>query len=423
MRQLYSISVSLYNIFLRLVSFFNQKARDWFYGRREIFTKLSDVFTPHHAGEQPAPIIWIHCASLGEYEQGRPIIQDIKKKFPGFIILLTFFSPSGYNNKANSSEADYVFYLPIDSLKNARRFIKIVSPSLAIFVKYEFWYNYLNELFKNKIPVYTVSAIFRPDQHFFKWYGGWFRTHLRKINRIFVQDSESAELLNMIDINNVTVSGDTRFDRVSTIADGEFNLHEISDFTKDIPTIVAGSTWPPDEELLSKLYEKLKGRIRIIIAPHEVNSHHINELKNRFKGSVVLYSEFNDNSKVGKDILIIDSIGLLSKLYHYATITYVGGGFGVGIHNTLEAAVYGKPVLFGPNYRKFKEANELVHFSGAVPITSASELIDTVSSFLDSPEKLMSYSDAAGNYVKERKGATELVMKEIENYISEVISS
>lgn len=421
MRLLYSICIGLYFLLLRVVALFNHKARAWFYGRKELFTKLDEVFNTLNADENPSPVIWIHCASLGEYEQGRPIIQEIKKCFPGFVVLLTFFSPSGYNNRASNSEADYVFYLPIDTRRNARKFIRTVSPSLAIFVKYEFWYNYLNELYLNKIPVFTVSAIFRPEQHFFKWYGAWFRNHLRHINKIFVQDEESAELLSMIDVNNVKVSGDTRFDRVEGIMHQHRPLPAIEQFADGHNVLVAGSTWPPDEDLLKKLFDATNGTLKMIIAPHEITVQHINELTAKFGKEAILLSGAGSSDCSMFRVLIIDSIGILSQLYRYGQIAYIGGGFGVGIHNTLEAAVYGVPVLFGPNYQRFREARELITNNAAISIQNAEELIDVVQSFLSSPEKLQAFSTASSQYVEEKTGATELIMTEIENYISNVM--
>lgn len=415
MRPLYSLAIILYYFALRLVSLFNQKARDWFYGRRELFTKLDEVFTRHYADENPSPVIWIHCASLGEYEQGRPIIQELKKRFPGFVVLLTFFSPSGFNNKASNSEADHVFYLPIDTQRNARKFVRMVSPALAIFVKYEFWFNYLHELQLNKIPTYTISAIFRADQHFFKWYGGWFRKHLRNLNRIFVQDQESAELLNFIEVNNVIISGDTRFDRVSRISEQQVQLPVLDNFIGYSRVLVAGSTWPPDEELLKKLYSAMNGALKLVIAPHEVTPQHLADISSRFKDQIVYYSQLSEKDSINRNILIIDTIGLLSQIYRYADIAYIGGGFGVGIHNTLEAAVYGVPVIFGPNYHKFREARELIFSKAAVSIKDADELINEVSSFIDSPEKLEMSSLAASQYVRDRIGATEKIMGEIKN--------
>lgn len=425
MRAIYTIIISLYSLSLKVVSLFNQKAREWFYGRRNLFNKLEEVFTAHYAGENPEPVIWIHCASLGEYEQGRPVIEDIKKKFPGFLVLLTFFSPSGFNNKSANSEADFVFYLPIDTRKNARRFVKTVRPSIAIFIKYEFWFNYLHELYLDKVPVYTVSAIFRPGQHFFKWYGGWFRKHLRQMNRIFVQDKESAELLSMIDVNNAKISGDTRFDRVSVIRSNAGSLPVLEKYTAGNNILVAGSTWPADEDLLNDLVKALPSKLKVIIAPHEVNPGHIKELTSKFNGKSMLYSQYTDNSSNNNlsdvNVLIIDSIGLLSQVYKYADIAYIGGGFGVGIHNTLEAAVYGMPVLFGPNYHRFREARELIANDAALSVRNSSELIREIQSFLKSPQKLESYSTSAKRYVSDRTGATRIIMSELEKYIASSI--
>ena len=422
MRQIYSIIIRLYSFSLWFLSIFNQKARDWFYGRRYLFRKLDELFSVHYSNENPSPVIWIHCASLGEYEQGRPIIKEIKTRFPGYMVLLTFFSPSGFNNRAQNSEADIVFYLPIDTIRNARKFVKIVSPALAIFVKYEFWYNYLNELHLNNIPTYTVSAIFRPDQHFFKWYGAWFRKHLRNLKKIFVQDEESAELLNMIGVSNVEVCGDTRFDRVAGLLETNIEYPVIRNFTSKGRIIVAGSTWSPDEDLLKKLLDANKD-LKIIIAPHEIHQHHITELLNKFSGISVLYSHLTeeDNSK-GLRVLIIDSIGILSQLYRYGEIAYIGGGFGIGIHNTLEAAVYGMPVIFGPNYIKFKEAHELIACNAAISVRSADDLIQTVKKLLDNPKELESFSNAAKHYVQQRRGATDIIMTEIEGLITNVLS-
>ncbi len=426
MRLLYSTGIALYGLALRILALFNQKARDWFYGRSQLFTKLDEVFLAHYAAEDPSPIVWIHCASLGEFEQGRPIIQEIKHTFPNYFILLTFFSPSGYRSKSASSEADCVLYLPLDTPNNARRFIRTVSPAIAIFVKYEFWFNYLNELHTHKIPTFTVSAIFRPQQHFFRWYGGWFRTHLRKLDHIFVQDEKSAELLNLIDVNNVTVSGDTRFDRVTRIKELAEKLPEIGRFCNGYPVLVAGSTWAPDEALLRQMYNQLSGKLKIIIAPHEINIHHIDALVAEYGNKAIKLSDYQSMSRAqlnqlpGHDILVVDSIGLLSRIYHYGQIAYIGGGFGVGIHNTLEAAVYGMPVIFGPNYQRFREAYDLIAVKASESIKDARELTDLVGSFIDDSDKLRAYSEAARNYVSQRTGATGIVMKYLEEYIIEL---
>ncbi len=425
MRQIYSFIIRMYGLSLWISSLFNQKARDWFYGRREIFTKLEEVFSSENkAGDRP-PVIWVHCASLGEYEQARPVIQAIKTRFPDHLVLLTFFSPSGYNNKPTNSGADFVFYLPLDTPRNANRFIKIVSPSLAIFVKYEFWYNYLHQLYLRNIPTLTISAIFRPTQHFFKWYGGWFRRHLRNVDQIFVQDEESIELLSMIDVNNVTLSGDTRFDRVLGISEQESHMPFLEEFSKDHFTLVAGSTWQPDEDILWQLQESFGDWLKVIIAPHEINQRHITDLSSRLNGRSVLYSSLITSNVSPEDyfkqhevkVIIIDSIGLLSKIYRYGNIAYIGGGFGVGIHNTLEAAVYGIPVLFGPNYQKFKEARELIQLKAAESVKDGEELINSVRLFHSLPDRLQEYSEQAAKYVESRSGATNKIMEMLQSYV------
>lgn len=427
MRFLYSTGVVIYGLALRILSLFNQKARDWFYGRSQLYTKLEEVFAAHYAADNPSPVIWIHCASLGEFEQGRPIIQEIKQTYPNYFILLTFFSPSGYKNKAASTEADCVLYLPLDTPSNARKFIRTVSPAMAIFVKYEFWYNYLHQLHMHNIPALTVSAIFRPEQHFFRWFGGWFRTHLRNLNHIFVQDQQSAELLRLIDINNVTVSGDTRFDRVTRIMQQAEELPAIARFCGNNTVLVAGSTWPPDEVLLKKAYTALQGKLKMIIAPHEISTHHMDALVADFGNKAVRYSEYikpvgsQFKPSGGYDILIIDSIGLLSRIYRYGKIAYIGGGFGVGIHNTLEAAVYGLPVLYGPNYQRFREAHDLINVNAAVSIKDAGELTHTIASFIEDPAKQNAYSAAASDYVSQRTGATDIVMNYFNSHIKESV--
>jgi 3-deoxy-D-manno-octulosonic-acid transferase len=423
MRQIYSFIITLYGLSLWISSLFYQKARDWFYGRREIFTKLEEVFSNHYHSEDPSPVAWIHCASLGEYEQARPVIEEIKSQHPQISIILTFFSPSGFNNKASNSGADFVFYLPLDTRKNARKFLRIVSPSIAIFVKYEYWYNYLHELKEKNIPTYMISAIFRPSQHFFKWYGGWFRTHLRNLNKIFVQEEVSAELLSMIDVNNVIISGDTRFDRVAGIGNKKVSIPYLDEFSKDSFTLVAGSTWPPDEAILQKLFESSYDSLKLIIAPHEINRKHLDELSSKFSSNCEFYSKIRESNLGAEEyfkrnkprVIIIDSIGLLSKLYRYGKLAYIGGGFGVGIHNTLEAAVYGMPVLFGPNFHKFKEAQQLIEVNAGVSVKDEQELIQIVNIYYSLPDKLRVASEQAAKFVKFRTGATSSIMSELES--------
>ncbi len=413
MRLLYSTGIAIYYLAVRLAGLFSAKARSWHYGRRSLFDKLEEVFAAHYAAEDPAPVVWFHCASLGEFEQGKPVIEAFRKQHPSASILLTFFSPSGYNHRLQNDFVDHVFYLPIDTIRNARRFVRITRPAMAVFVKYEFWFNYLNELFKHNIPVFTISAIFRPDQHFFKWYGGWARTHLRKIKLIFVQDEESAELLRMVEINNSIVGGDTRFDRVAEIRQHQAVFPLIEEFISGCRVVVAGSTWPPDELLLHELSRHTDEKVKFIVAPHEISETHLKELAARLGSSAICYSQAGDTKISSKRFLIIDSIGMLSQLYCYATITYVGGGFGVGIHNTLEAATWSKPVFFGPNYHRFREAREMVAEGAAFSINDARSFVLLATRLLNDPAQLSEVSARAGNYVTERTGATQRVMEAI----------
>jgi 3-deoxy-D-manno-octulosonic-acid transferase len=418
MRLLYSTAIALYYLFLRLAGILSHKARSWHYGRKSLFDKLDDVFTSHYASDDPVPVIWFHCASLGEFEQGKPVIEAFRREYPSYTILLTFFSPSGYNHHQNYDFVDHVFYLPIDTRRNARRFIKITRPSIAVFVKYEFWFNYLNELFTNHIPVFTVSAIFRPNQHFFKWYGGWFRTHLRKINMIFVQDEESAELLRMVDVSNIVISGDTRFDRVAAIKEQQKPFPLIDKFVAGKHVIVAGSTWPPDDELIEALSRKTGDNVKFILAPHETNQGRLRELSQMLGDRAVFYSQAPETSFGNKQFLIIDSIGILSQLYRFASIAYIGGGFGAGIHNILEAAAYGTPVFFGPNYHRFREAREMTAEGTAFPVSLATEFCDKVIQLLSDQHKLETTAHNAGTYVSQRTGATRTIMDELRRHIS-----
>jgi 3-deoxy-D-manno-octulosonic-acid transferase len=411
MRFLYNTGVVFYYLFLRIAAVFSNKAKAWHYGRKELFDKLEEVFGAHYSTEHPAEVAWFHCASLGEFEQGKPVIEAYRQEFPNHLILLTFFSPSGYNHRSHYDFVDHVFYLPIDTSKNAKRFVEIIRPSVAVFVKYEFWFNYLNQLFRHNVSVYTVSAIFRPDQHFFKWYGGWFRTHLRKIKMIFVQDEESDELLKMVDISNIIISGDTRFDRVASVKEFQQPFPLIDKFVEGRHVIVAGSTWPADEELILALYRKTAGKVKFIIAPHETGGSRIQELLEKTGENAVLYSQAPGTNLANKHILIIDSIGMLSQLYRFASIAYIGGGFGAGIHNTLEAAAYGMPVFFGPNYHRFREAREMVAAGVAFSIENADEMTEKISSLLMDISRLEDISAKAGKYVKERTGATRKIME------------
>lgn len=357
-------------------------------------------------------VIWFHCSSLGEFEQGRPVLEAFRLRFPEHKILLTFFSPSGYEKRKNYPGADYVMYLPVDKRRNARKLMESVSVEMALFIKYEFWYHFLNRLKSEEIPVFLVSGNFRSDQFFFKWYGAWYRKFLDCFTQIFVQKEDSVVLLKGIGFDRVTVAGDTRFDRVFELVKTDYRNQGLEDFAREAPVIVAGSTWEKDEQILEYAFNKLDGECRWIIAPHELSDSHILHLKRRFPSSVLL-SELKSEIHSQKRVVIVDTMGQLSYLYRYGTLAYVGGGFGKGIHNTLEPATYGIPVLFGPAFEKFAEALDLIRLGGAYPVYDGEGLLSTVREQLDNPDLLKTSSQIAGKYVRERVGATSLILNEV----------
>jgi 3-deoxy-D-manno-octulosonic-acid transferase len=407
MRFLYQAGIELYWIIAHLLSPFKPKIHLFIKGRRHWRKKLSSLV------DSNSKYIWIHCASLGEFEQGRPIIEKLKKENPNNKICLTFFSPSGYEIRKNYELADLVFYLPKDSYSNAKYFVKTLNPSIAIFIKYEFWFHFLERLNNEKIPTYLVSAIFRSKQIFFKPYGRFFRKMLHSYNMIFIQDEESGEHLKSININNFQLNGDTRFDRVWEITRESFESEIIINFlSSGNKCIVAGSTWPQDEELLVEIIKEHKD-IKFIIAPHEINDSHIDQLKSLLNGiDFKLYSHGNLNETENARVLIIDTIGILSKIYRYANIAYIGGGFGKGIHNTLEAACYGIPVVFGPKYLKFREAIELIEHKAGFSINNISSLKSIINILLDSEQNSIAGENAI-NYVKNKCGATNNFIKHL----------
>jgi 3-deoxy-D-manno-octulosonic-acid transferase len=456
---IYDLIIHIYGDAISLAALFNPKARKWVAGRKGIFKELSwqlavssrqsaintrkstiDNRLPTANCQLPT-LIWFHCASLGEFEQGRPVIEAFRKEHPDCKILLTFFSPSGYEIRKNYEGADYIFYLPLDTPWNARKFIRLVRPSVAVFVKYEFWFRYLNVLYKEKIPVYVISAIFRPDQHFFKWYGGWARKQLGKVTRFFVQDQASEELLRAKGIEQVTVSGDTRFDRVAAVAANAKSFPQVEKFAGNQPVFLAGSTWPDDEDLILRLIETYSDRMKFIIAPHEVHEARIEALGSQFAvrsrqsavGSqtqklrtqnsilstqhpapkAVLFSELTEENAQSFNILIINGIGYLSHLYQYATIAYIGGGFGAGIHNILEAAAFGKPVIFGPKYEKFREAVDLIEAGGAYSISNSEQLNHRTIELIEDKGFREKSSEICSAYVLGKKGATEIILAQI----------
>lgn len=407
---LYNFGIKIYYFLIYIFQLFNKKAKQWFEGRQQIFEKISSKVEPGTHS------IWFHFASLGEFEQGKPVLEEMRKMYTDKKILVTFFSPSGYELRKNYSGADYIFYLPLDSKKNAKKFIELVNPCMAIFTKYEFWYHYFNELHSKNIPLYLISGIFREGQPFFKWYGSFNRRILSFVTHFFVQDKGSKELLNGIGVQDVTVSGDTRFDRVAENAASPKQFEIVKDFCGNSSVFVAGSTWPEDEKLIAELVGKY-AEWKFIIAPHEIKDEKIKALISLLpEGSAIRYSE-TQNLKLAQSnarVLIIDNIGMLSSLYQYGKIAYIGGGFGVGIHNTLEAAAFGIPVIFGPNFNKFLEAKALIANGGGFTISNSDQL-QAVMQKMQNETIRTTAGRAAGKYVQESKGATEIIL----NYISE----
>jgi 3-deoxy-D-manno-octulosonic-acid transferase len=390
---------------IQVAGLWSNKAQQWLKGREGWMQKMQQALDA-----DTRPSIWVHCSSLGEFEQGRTLIDNLKLEATKHRIILTFFSPSGYEIRKEYGSADHVFYLPLDSATNAKNFLNIVNPTLAIFIKYDFWFHYLKQCHDRKIPLLLVSAIFRKSQPFFKWYGALHRRMLGYFNHFFVQDERSKDLLQQLGMENVTVSGDTRFDRVLELATNPEPLPLIEDFCGDDTVMVAGSTWPRDERIIREAISHLP-QLKLIIAPHEIDEKHLGQVKSFFPNSI-FYSEYSMAGK-NKQCLIIDNIGMLSRLYKYANITYVGGGFNKGIHNTLEAAVYSKPVLFGPKFEKFLEAREMIKLGGACCVQNAADLYKKITSLTDEEEENRKTGTAAGEYVRTRTGATGKVM----NYI------
>jgi len=413
----YHLFLLLYKAGIHVVSFWNKKAKLWISGRKNIFEQLQAGVSQL----QNKKIIWMHCASLGEFEQGRPVLQKINETYPEVTIVLTFFSPSGYEIVKNNKDFKHVFYLPIDSKIHANKWMDILKPTLVLWVKYEYWHYYLLEIKERNIPLLMVSGIYRSNQVFFKWYGSFYQNMLKCFTHFFVQNDESKKhLQKIIQADKITVTGDTRCDRVINIAENFTEIPGIAAFCKDAKVIVAGSTWEDDEAEWTHFVRQYP-EVKFIIAPHEIDEENLAEVKKEFGG--VFYSEWLKNSvqpikgaQVTSDdeqlnCLVIDNIGMLSRLYHYATITYVGGGFADdGLHNILEAAVYGKPVIFGPEYDKNFEAEEMIDCSGAISIENAIQLEEVVNRLLGNEEELLSRSDAAKNYVYKNAGATEKIL-------------
>lgn len=402
---LYSFSIWIAQIIYRIAARFNSKAQLFVNGRVAIFEKLKIAVS-----QNKNSLIWIHCASLGEFEQGRPIIEALKKQIPSVKILLTFFSPSGYEVRKNYTQADYIFYLPWDTAKNARTFTDLTNPSLAIFIKYEFWYHYTNELKKRNIPIISASSIFRPDQIYFKWYGSFFKGILKKFTHFFVQTNESISLLGSIGINHVTLAGDTRFDRVYDITQQGGEIEIAHQFKANEKAFVVGSLWPEDLEVLTPFINEHHQSIKFILAPHEISEKFIEQIEQSLNISTIRYSAANDHIQ-DYSVLIIDNIGMLSRLYRYGEFAYVGGAFGKGLHNILEAACYGVPIFFGDqNYEKFKEANDLIMRGGAFTVSDYISLRKSFELLNNKPESFLLACEVTHSYVKENLGATKKIL-------------
>lgn len=399
----YNLAIILYDIAVYLVAPFSRKPRKMMKGHWVVYELLRQQL------EKDARYIWFHAASLGEFEQGRPLIEKIRAKYPDYRILLTFFSPSGYEVRKNYRGADIVCYLPFDKPRNVRKFLDLVNPCMAFFIKYEFWKNYLDELHKRRIPVYSVSSIFRRGQIFFKWYGGTYRNVLRNFDHIFVQNERSKRYLAKIGINRVTVVGDTRFDRVLQIREEAKDLPLVELFKNNTMTFVAGSSWQPDEDLFIEYFNQ-HPEVKLIIAPHVIDENHLVEIIRKLKRPYVRYTRADEKNVRKADCLIIDCFGLLSSIYRYGEIAYIGGGFGVGIHNTLEAAVYGIPVIFGPKYQKFQEAVQLLEAKGGFSVKSYEELKALLDRMLEDESFLRETGTNAGTYVTGNAGATDKVL-------------
>lgn len=414
---LYNLIIHLFKLGLQLASPFNPKAKLWLEGRKNWEENLK--LKVESLSLQNA--IWFHCASLGEFEQGRPVIEKIKKENPQQKIVLTFFSPSGFEIQKNYPFADLVIYLPSDTPYNSKTFLSILKPKLAIFVKYEFWLNFLFELKKNKIPTFLISTVIKKHQPFFKWYGGVFRKALNTYKTIYTQDVHSIKLLRVLKISTGILAGDTRFDRVLQICSSPKKIQEIEDFAKDAFVIVAGSSWQKDEEYLIESYIQLKEKysnLKLIIAPHEINKNTIDRLKNQLYKNQLPFHLFSDNPPSYTDsVLVVNAIGFLSSIYQYGTVAFIGGGFTNGIHNILEPTVYGLPVLFGPNYKKFNEAFEVIDLNVGFVVSDATELTRQLTVFMDDEEILSLSSRLAKNYVLKNSGATQKIVQDLKKYL------
>ncbi|MDD2960553.1 MAG: glycosyltransferase N-terminal domain-containing protein [Muribaculaceae bacterium] len=413
MNLIYNTAIRFYRLAVKIVAHKNDKADKMIAGQKRTLQIIKDKISPT---SQP---IWIHASSLGEFEQGRPLIEMIKREYPNQKILLSFFSPSGYEVRKDYPIVDAVCYLPFDTPANARQFINAVNPSMAIFIKYEFWGNYLQTLKEKNIPTFIISAIFRHTQSFFKPYGAMFRNMLKCYTTIFVQDEESKTLLNSIGQDKVEIMGDTRFDRVTDILAASHDFPAIEEFSENHFTLIMGSSWQPDEDIVFE-YFNAHPEMRIIIAPHEINEQRIDGIIAKLNQPAMRYSQLKEGEKINTNVLIIDGFGILASCYRYADVAYIGGGFGVGIHNINEAAVYSIPVIFGPNHKKFKEARDLISIEGAFEINSNREFSSIMNKFITNPDYLEKSGKAAGEYISKNLGATKRIFDKIKHQFRQI---
>lgn len=406
MKFLYQISLFFYSLLVKIASLFNHKAKLWINGRKNSFAYLKTHLQPNDE------IIWFHCASLGEFEQGKPLMEKIKQSYPHQKIIVTFFSPSGYEHRKKTPVADFVCYLPNDSAKNAQKFYQLVQPKQAYFVKYEFWYFYLKELYNNNVPTYLIAGVFRTNQPFFKWYGKFHQQMLGFFTHFFLQNKASEELLHSIGFKNTTLSGDTRIDRVFENSQSPNYLPLIKQFTQNKPTIILGSSWEKEEEIISEYITTSDKSFQYIIAPHDISKSHIEHLKELLAVPHLLYSEATTENIVQHQVLIIDNIGMLANCYQYTNIAFIGGGFSGALHNVLEPAAFGNAILFGSKHEKFHEAKALINTYAAFSISSLDDFIAVVNHLM-MKENLEDTQNAAKKYIVENIGATDRIWKNL----------
>lgn len=405
---LYNLILLLASQVVKILALFSPKMKLFVNGRKEVFSTLQSKINSNDK------TIWFHAASLGEYEQGLPVIEKIKIQYPNHKIVVTFFSPSGYEVRKNNTVADVTVYLPLDTQSNAQKFVEAIHPEMAFFIKYEYWPNYLNELQKRHIKTYLISGIFREKQAFFKWYGGFYRNALKTFDYFFVQNDSSKKLIQDIGFQNVTVSGDTRFDRVVSILERDNSLDFIEQFKNNQTTIVIGSSWPKDEQLIVNYINNSSGSVKFIIAPHNIIAEQISNLQSQIAKSTVLFSEKENYNLADFQVFIIDTIGILTKIYSYADIVYVGGGFGnPGVHNLLEPATFGVPIVIGPNYSHFAEATALVHLKGCLSVSNQNELDEALNLLLNNADERHEMGHICATFVQMNKGATAIILNHI----------